>query len=283
LPVDPTKGATGYLQVSNRRHENDDVDDDIILNNGNDAPKETFLVRGIIDRLDMIHAPSVTASSTTSSSNNDSSSRRRRDSSVVLRLVDYKTGKAPHLKYSHAMNMKIIHEAFYQLKIYALLWRQQQQLQLQQQQATLCSTSDPYGDASLNSTLLSTTPVDTGIDLRFLRLFFLTSTPKDLPNVHEHNSAGGSSGCSNMGPAKFLDMDLGETPEQRDHVLQQVHVDLSRIWNEIVELVSLQDAKAWKGCTRSFCYCHTCRARFVPGTVWEPSPTTPPKAKSSSS
>lgn len=62
---------------------------------------EQILVRGVIDRLDLVKEQGQTAS----------------------RIVDYKTGCAPNLKYSPAMNDKIRREAFDQLLIYALLLR----------------------------------------------------------------------------------------------------------------------------------------------------------------
>ena len=159
----------------------------------------TFHVRGIVDRLDMYKSPV--------------------DNHVALRIVDYKTGKAPNLKYSPAMNEKILTETFYQLKIYALLIRQNNANQLQ------------------------------GLDLRMLRLLFLTSE---------------------TGPGQYLDMDLGATSQERDAMLNEIHVDLSDVWTRINALVETQDPKAFVGCNRSFCYCHTCRTRFLPHSLWEP-------------
>jgi RecB family exonuclease len=87
--------------------------------------KSTFLVRGIVDRLDMVKLD---------------------DGSVVMRLVDYKSGKAPHFKYSADMNAKIAEESFFQLKIYALLLKR-----------------------------TSKSPMKNNLDLRILRLLHLTS------------------------------------------------------------------------------------------------------------
>lgn len=143
---------------------------------------------------------------------------------VNVTIVWNKQGKAPNLKYSTAMNDKIIHEAFFQLKIYALLLREK--------------------GAGKQFTFKANE-----MDLRLLRLLYLNSE---------------------SGKAIHWDLDLGSTPEERDAILQQVHQDLSDVWMNIVELVSTQDPKAFVGCDRSFCYCHKCRSRFVPGTVWEP-------------
>lgn len=156
--------------------------------NGKDS---SFLVRGIVDRFDMV---------------------RDEQKNVALRLLDYKTGKAPDLKYSPAMNQKIRDEAFEQLKIYALLYKGE-------------------------------------LPLRFLRLLFLTSQ---------------------QSRAVAMDLDLGATKEERDEVLRDVEQGLVEVWNDIAKLVAMQDPKAWTGCNRSFCFCHTCRPTFVPGSVWEP-------------
>ena len=153
----------------------------------------SFLVRGIVDRFDMVRDENDTKH-------------------VVLRLLDYKTGKAPQLKYSPAMNQKIQDEAFEQLKIYALLYKGE-------------------------------------LPLRYLRLLFLTS--------HEQRAVA-------------MDLDLGATQPERDQVLQDVQEGLVQVWNEISALVAQNDPILWKGCQRSFCYCHTCRPTFVAGSVWAP-------------
>ncbi|CAB9512335.1 helicase [Seminavis robusta] len=168
----------------------------------------TFHVRGIVDRLDMVKTA-------------DASSK------VCLRIVDYKTGKAPNLKYSHQMNEQIVQEAFFQLKIYALLLREK----------------GAGNDVSFR---------ENEMDVRLLRLFYLNSEP---------------------GRAVHWDMDMGSTRVEQDALLQEVHQELSNVWMQVVELVSSQDPLAFVGCDRSFCYCHKCRPRFVPGTVWEPPPS----------
>lgn len=189
LSVDPSKGVTAPFH-----------DENVDSNTSNN--KDTFHVRGIVDRLDMVKV--------------------NHGKDVALRIVDYKTGKAPNFKYSHAMNEQIAQEAFYQLKIYALLLRE--------------NGAEKYANRR-------------NMELRMLRLLFLTSA---------------------TGRGEYLDYDLGETQEERDVVLQEIHQDLSSVWNRINELVATQDAKAFVGCDRSFCYCHKCRSEFVPGTVWEP-------------
>lgn len=190
LTIDPTKGTTGYVLARDDSRNEGGVDG-------------TFLVRGIVDRLDLVRTKDAP------------------NEPVVLRVTDYKTGKAPDLKYSAAMNQKIVAENFFQLMIYALLLREK------------------GGDFDQ----------DRSLSVRFLRLFHLTSV---------------------RGSALLLDMDLGADPFERDSRLQAVHQQLSQVWTDIVELVSQQDPTLFVGCSRSFCYCHTCRQRFVPGTVWQP-------------
>ena len=202
LTVDPSLGVT----ASGSRKERSI--------NDKDAAPPTFHVRGIIDRLDMVRQPSSSGGGS---------------SAVATRIVDYKTGKSPNLKYSPAMNQKIMEEAFYQLKVYALLLREKQ-------------GSSVVGQSSQSQSQ--------SLDYRWLRLLHLTSA---------------------SGKAQHLDFDLGATQEERDAALQEVHQDLSQVWNSIIELVDTQDPRAFVGCNRSFCSCHECRAQFVPGTVWEPS------------
>lgn len=163
------------------------------------SPPETFYVRGIVDRLDMV----------------------KQQKGVALKIVDYKSGKAPTLKYTKPVNDRIIEESFYQLKVYALLLKEKKD------------------DGPSLSTM----------DLRYLELLYLNSE---------------------NGTAKPLLYDLGETQDQRDDVLQGIHRDLSQVWRDISDLVALQDPSAFVGCDRSFCHCHKCRPRFVPGTLWEP-------------
>lgn len=91
---------------------------------------ETFLVRGIIDRVDII---------------------RTSDGSVVLKIVDYKTSSPPNFKYTTETNVRIAHEQFWQLKVYALLMREQ----------------NYSGDSINNNTGYYSVP------LRMLRLMFL--------------------------------------------------------------------------------------------------------------
>jgi hypothetical protein len=201
--IEVPTNVSGSMFFDNN-NTNTTVDDSNItnMNTTSDSNVTKFLVRGIVDRLDMVQDP-------------------KNKSQISLRLIDYKTGKAPDLKYSPSMNTKIQNEAFDQLLIYALLLRE--------------------------SNRHKTNPMP----LRYLRLFYLTS-------IHED------------GKAIYWDMDLGETQEERDMILHTVHVSLSNVYRNICQLIDAQNFLAFQGCQRSFCYCHKCRPKFVPGTVWEP-------------
>lgn len=207
LSLDPSKGIT----ATGDTHNND-----------SNVDVETFPVRGIVDRLDFVAMP-LTPRSTFLDKTTDPPNRRG-----VVRIIDYKTGKAPDLKYSPSMNQKIIQDSTWQLKIYALLLREM-----------LAGNLDLKSKGGNLKHLI-------GNDLRLLRLMYLTN--KD-------------------GNAQFLDMDLGETQDERDEVLNEVHSDLANIWSNIVTLVETQDPTKFHHCDRSFCDCHKIRPQFVPGTV----------------
>lgn len=195
LTVDPSLGVT-----SGKRSD---------LFDGNAT--ETFKVRGIVDRIDMVKESSQ---------------------HVALRIVDYKTGKAPTLKYSLSMNQHIFEKNFWQLKVYALLLREM---------AVAKAKSRPNANDNNND-------AGNGMDLRYLKLHYLNSE---------------------KGKAKMWEMDLGETQHLRDETLLEVHQDLAKVWTDIQSLVATQDPTAFTHCDRAFCYCHKCREKFVPGTLYE--------------
>jgi len=224
LTINPSLGVTGYAGRSNTTP----TDDDLPSSDGNDAADppggDTFLVRGIVDRLDYVAAPPSPRSRRTTSPD---------DEMGVLRIIDYKTGKAPNFKYSPAMNEKIANDTTWQLKIYALLLREM-----------MASTNSHRRQKASNLQNLS------GEELRLLRLMYLTSSSET------------------NGAAKYLDMDLGETQEERDRILQNVHGELADIWKNILRLVETQDPREFVHCDQKWCFCHTARARFVSGSVY---------------
>ena len=114
-----------------------------VLSNHDDDNGSPILVRGIVDRLDLVR-----------SYHHDNNN----NSQTSFRITDYKTGKAPHLKYSPAFNQKIRQEAFFQLQIYALL--------LNEMRAAKRSASATDNDSDTNMEPLPVTQ---------LRLLYLTS------------------------------------------------------------------------------------------------------------
>ena len=197
------------------------------------AINSTFLVRGIVDRLDVVRGAV------------SSSQREAIDASydgwedpVVLAVVDYKTSQQPNLKYTPAVNERIRNQAFFQLQIYALLLHEQQQRREQREldagSPSSASTSEP-------------TP---SLPVRFLRLMYLKT-----PHAR---------------PADAWTLDLGATDEQRSASRRATKAALQDAHRSMSTLLDTQDPLAFAGCQRSFCYCHVCRPRFVPGTVWEP-------------
>lgn len=159
LTVDPSHGTTFrgvkindnnknvLVGVSNSKYcnANEEADSNLETNNRNATRGEkhgpTFLVRGIIDRLDCV---------------------RLQDGQTVLRLIDYKTSKSPNFKYSKAMNVKIAEESFWQLKVYALLLRESLGGLRNKDMAVVSGGKD------------STTTYNSA-NVRFLRLMYLTS------------------------------------------------------------------------------------------------------------
>jgi hypothetical protein len=241
--------------------------------NGTGA-QSTFLVRGIVDRLDLAsgrqgrgqlksHPPLgesdgvVGALLELQDDDNDDDQDDAVDP-IVLSVVDYKTSQRPVLKYSPAMNRKIRDQSFFQLQIYALLLHERQKarrMQLKQQ------SQKQQEEAIVKGSIVSPDWDDHNdedgsmfLPVRFLHLLYLNS-----PHVPR---------------AQRWTLDLGSTRRQRQRVLDGTKSRLQDIHRDIVKLVERQDFRAFVGCDRSFCYCHVCRPRFRPGTVWEP-PTTP--------
>jgi len=215
LTLDSNNGVTGHSTSENPKSTNESPTN---TNESNTRLEDSFLVRGIVDRIDLIGiSPSSTALS-----------KGDRIPKMALRIIDYKTGKAPNFKYSQKTNERIADENMWQLKIYALLIRE------------MDADGKKVGNLGKAS----------GIDLRLLRLMYLTSE---------------------KGSAQNLDMDLGSTQEERNVVLQKVHSDLSEIWRNISTLVEKQDPKAFVHCDRSWCHCHRVRPKFMKGTLWEKS------------
>jgi hypothetical protein len=228
-----------------------------------DVDNEPFVIRGIIDRIDMFV---------------DEQSGK-----IQLQIIDYKTGKKPHFKYSQPVNERIEGEQFVNMRLYTLmLWKMI--LETEKSVATLYDTSVDDGTNSeirkpeykyrlpweLQQKVLRALGTDdessklhwSGV-LEFLplRLFFLTSHPDD----ESANESLGMSNDTNMGKASFLDAALKPNFHQ---ILHETEQELLSICSNIKDLVEMQDPMAFKHCNRPFCNCHEMRSRFRYGTVW---------------
>eukprot|EP00573_Skeletonema_grethae_P009356 CAMPEP_0201707770 /NCGR_PEP_ID=MMETSP0578-20130828/53091_1 /ASSEMBLY_ACC=CAM_ASM_000663 /TAXON_ID=267565 /ORGANISM="Skeletonema grethea, Strain CCMP 1804" /LENGTH=471 /DNA_ID=CAMNT_0048196475 /DNA_START=34 /DNA_END=1446 /DNA_ORIENTATION=+ len=195
---------------------------------------DSFIVRGKIDRIDLI------------SSNNSGAS---------LRILDYKTGKKPHFKYSAATNERIANEQFWKMKVYALiLWKmilQTERLEQSHRQESeeVGKTVDYRYSLSweLRQKLLQSLGYENEqhhpkwselLTLESLRLMYLTSHLDDMAaNFDTPPDAPG-------GKAKHLDFSLNDIMS----VLDQTEDEVISIQKQIKELVDLQDPKAWHHC-----------------------------------
>ena len=113
---------------------------------------DAFLVRGIVDRVDLMNGP-------------------------YLRIVDYKTGKCPDFKYSPATNERIAHESFFQLKIYALLLREMMKKQQVDEEGNggVNGGGEERSDSQRRKSNGLPLNLRAGIHVRNLRLLYLTS------------------------------------------------------------------------------------------------------------
>ncbi len=234
LSMDPSRGVTGTNYNGGMNMINGDDDDEYSDSSIEDpVPGESFLVRGIVDRLDYVAIPpsprrtflekseNINVNGSNMNDNNEPSHQS------CVRIVDYKTGKAPEFKYSPATNFRIASDNMWQLKIYALLLREMIAAQ---------KTKSKGGN-------LKSIAVD---EIRLLRLMYLTSVD---------------------GQAQYLDLDLGETEEERNETLNVVHGELADIWEAIQRLVKNGDPSAFHHCDRSFCVCHKIRPKFEDGSL----------------
>ena len=207
---------------------------------------DSFIVRGKIDRIDMVSS----------------------NSGAILRIIDYKTGKKPHFKYSASTNERIANEQFWKMKVYALiLWKMILQTETLEQDSEEKTVDYRYGLSwELRQKLLQSMGYENGqshpkwselLTLESLRLMYLTShlddmaanfdTPPDAP----------------VGKAKYLDFSLNEFMA----VLDQTESEVISIQKQIKDLVDMQDPKAWHHCNWKYCNCHEMRERFIDGTV----------------
>lgn len=188
-----------------------------------------FVIRGIIDRIDMFV---------------DEQSGK-----VQLQIVDYKTGKKPHFKYSDSVNERIKRENFFNMRLYALiLWKT---IVETERRAKLLYTN-PSEDISDGESIkpeykfrlswevqqkvlralgkdgeTNHIPWTAMLDFLPLRLLFLTSHPDDESVNHVSME-------SELGKASYLDAALQPNFHQ---VLHETEQDVLSIYSDIKKLV----------------------------------------------
>jgi hypothetical protein len=188
-----------------------------------------FVIRGIIDRIDMFV---------------DEQSGK-----VQLQIVDYKTGKKPHFKYSDSVNERIKRENFFNMRLYALiLWKT---IVETERRAKLLYTN-PNEDISDGESIkpeykfrlswevqqkvlralgkdgeTNHIPWTAMLDFLPLRLLFLTSHPDDESVNHVSME-------SELGKASYLDAALQPNFHQ---VLHETEQDVLSIYSDIKKLV----------------------------------------------
>ena len=227
-----------------------------------DVEGASFVIRGIIDRIDMFV--------------NEQSGK------VQLQILDYKTGKKPHFKYSQPVNERIEKEAFFNMKLYALiLWKMiletergaKRYIDPDEVESDSCKNKPEYKyrlSWELQQKLLRALGKDgetnnvqwsAMLDFLPLRLLFLTSHPDDESANEVFDTR------LELGKASYLDTSLKPNFHQIIHETEQVVLST---YKDIKELVDMQDPLAFKHCDRKFCNCHEMRKRFRYGTVCSP-------------
>ena len=215
---------------------------------------DSFVVHGKIDRIDLV-----------SPNGND----------ALLRILDYKTGKKPHFKYSTSTNERIANEQFWKMKVYALmLWKMIVHTEglEQKQDSTVAGKTDGYKFGlswEFRQKLLQNLGFEKGehpkwsdlLTLESLRLTYLTSHLDDMAVNYN------ASPDAQIGKAKNLDLSLNGSLIEFMSVLDQTEREVLSIQKQIKELVDLQDPHAWHHCNWKYCNCHEMRRRFKSGTV----------------
>ena len=221
---------------------------------------ETIVIRGIIDRIDIFPHKQL--------------------DKVKLQIIDYKTGKKPYFKYSQRVNERIEKEEFFNMRLYALILTKM--IHETEKDTWHYMNSDENGlddqhnmpeykyrlSWELQQKILqalgrdgngqSNTQWSAMIDFLPLRLLYLTSHPDD-------ESANNAMGMTNkFGKASYLDTEL----EPLHQTLSETEQEVINIYQDIKELIGMQDPLAFQHCDRKFCNCHGMRARFRYGSVW---------------
>ncbi|KAL7529070.1 hypothetical protein ACHAXR_002778 [Thalassiosira sp. AJA248-18] len=230
------------------------------LGNSNDENEESFVVRGKIDRIDILPSSS---------------------GKVQLQIIDYKTGKKPNFKYSPSVNERIANEQFWKMKVYALiLWKMIHQTDKTSEQSRIHYGEEQgkqkdqykYGLSwTLQQRLLQAcTQVQTNdptwsniLELNSLRLMYLTSHLDDASANNE------STDSRSIGRANHLDYPLGASPSEFQSILDQTEHEVQDIAKDIKRLVDMQSPHAFEHCDWRYCSCHELRRKFVRGSVFQ--------------
>ncbi|KAL7520997.1 hypothetical protein ACHAWX_005687 [Stephanocyclus meneghinianus] len=221
----------------------------------------SFVVRGVIDRIDMFVDPKT--------------------GKALLQIIDYKTGKKPHFKYSPPVNQRIENEQFFKMRVYALvLWKMILQTERNVYQYSNLSNENGDDRTKINQQFKYCLPWELQqkvlralgrndeanhvqwssiLEILSLRLFFLTS------HLEDESANDPSDMESELGRAAFLDIEL--QPNLPD-ILRETEQEVLTIGREIKQLVDMQDPMAFRHCDKKFCNCHEMRRRFRHGSVW---------------
>jgi len=233
---------------------------------GNSADTDEFVVRGKIDRIDVL--PSS-------------------PDGAALQIIDYKTGKKPWLKYSPKVNDRIEQEQFWKMKVYALmLWK----MILRTDQSSAERSSVDYGHEqgrqkdlykfglswalqqrlaqAMSSNTQNNARWSDTLQLNSLRLMYLTSHIDDV-SANGDSTMVASGRSSGIGKAKYLDYSLGSSPSEFQSILDQTELEVQTIARNIKTSVDAQSPHAFEHCDWRYCSCHELRRKFRPGSVYQ--------------
>jgi len=235
---------------------------------------DEFVVRGKIDRIDIIQP--------------------RPSDKLHLDIIDYKTGKKPHFKYSPKVNERIASEQFWKMKVYALiLWKMIHQTD--DKTTTLggktAKTDSRFGMSwmlqqrlkqALTASSTAATATKTNgmekdwsrtLELNSLRLMYFTSHLDDASANNESTMNAtdddDDAGSRTIGKAHYLDFSMGSSPIEFQSILDETELEVRTIASDIKRLVDMQSPHAFEHCDWRYCSCHELRKKFKPGSVFQ--------------
>jgi len=218
------------------------------LDNYNDTNE--YVVRGKIDRIDVLQGHS---------------------GKLLLNIIDYKTGKKPHFKYSESANERIAQEQVWKMKVYALiLWKMILHTDKTSEQSTgFGHEGQSYQKGHFKYSMpwvlqQKLMQVMAGakqnqrwsdiLELKLLRLMYLTSHLDDP---------------SSKGKAAYLDSSLGCSSSEFHSIIDRTELEVQTIAKDIKILVDKQSPHAFQHCNWKYCSCHGIRRKFRPGSVFQ--------------